>query len=81
YYNRGWKAYIDDKEATIIQTNYVLRGLAIPSGKHLIRFEFKPASYYESKKAATVSSALIWILLIAAVASSFKKGKTTEGKV
>jgi hypothetical protein len=80
YYNRGWKAYIDDKESTIIQTNYVLRGLAIPSGKHQIRFEFKPASYYESKKAATVSSGLIWILLIAAVASSFKKGKTTEQK-
>jgi hypothetical protein len=81
YYNRGWKAYIDDKETIIIQTNYVLRGLAIPSGKHQIRFEFKPASYYESKKAATVSSALIWILLIAAVASSFKKGKPTEEKV
>lgn len=80
YYNRGWKAYIDDKESTIIQTNYVLRGLAIPAGKHQIRFEFKPASYYESKKAATVSSALIWILLIAAVASSFKKEKATEQK-
>ncbi len=80
YYNRGWKAYIDDKESTIIQTNYVLRGLAIPSGKHQIRFEFKPASYYESKKAATVSSGLIWALLIAAVASSFKKEKATEPK-
>jgi hypothetical protein len=80
YYNRGWKAFIDDKESTIIQTNYVLRGLAIPAGKHQIRFEFKPASYYESKKAATVSSALIWVLLIAAVVGSFRKGKTTEQK-
>ncbi len=78
YYNRGWKAYIDDKESTIIQTNYVLRGLAIPSGKHLIRFEFKPASYYESNKAATFSSVLIWILLISAVAGNFKKDKTVE---
>jgi uncharacterized membrane protein YfhO len=80
YYNRGWKAYIDDKESSIIQTNYVLRGLAIPAGKHQIKFEFKPASYYESKKAATVSSALIWILLIAAVANSLKKEKTAEQK-
>jgi hypothetical protein len=80
YYNRGWKAFIDDKESTVIQTNYVLRGLAIPAGKHQIRFEFKPASYYESKKAATVSSALIWVLLIAAVVGSFRKGKTTEQK-
>ena len=81
YYNRGWKVYIDDKEATIIQTNYVLRGVSIPSGKHQIRFEFRPASYYDSKKAAIFSSALIWLLLIAAVASSFKNEKAIEQKV
>jgi hypothetical protein len=81
YYNRGWKAYIDDKESTIIQTNYVLRGLPIPAGKHQIRFEFKPTSYYESKKAAIASSALMWILLLIAIASSFKKGEAVEQKV
>ncbi|MBY0479737.1 MAG: YfhO family protein [Chitinophagaceae bacterium] len=80
FYNRGWKAYIDDKESAIIQTNYVLRGLAIPAGAHKIRFEFKPASYYESKKAATVSSGLIWLLLIVAVASSFRKQSASEQK-
>jgi uncharacterized membrane protein YfhO len=80
YYNRGWKAYIDDKESTIIQTNYVLRGLCIPSGKHKIRFEFKPASYYDSNKAAIFSSALIWLLLISTLVTTFKKGKTTEQK-
>jgi hypothetical protein len=80
YYNRGWKAYIDNKESTIIQTNYVLRGLCIPSGQHQIRFEFKPASYYDSNKAATFSSALIWLLLISTLVTSFKKGKTTEQK-
>ena len=75
FYDRGWKAYIDDKETPIIQTNYVLRGLAIPSGNHQIRFEFKPASYYNSNKASIGAAAVIWILLISAVVSSIRKPK------
>lgn len=78
YYNRGWKAYIDDKESPIIQTNYVLRGLAVPSGKHRITFEFKPAAYYQSKKTATVASGLIWLLIIGAIVSGFKKQSQKE---
>ncbi|MFY7964280.1 MAG: YfhO family protein [Chitinophagaceae bacterium] len=63
YYNAGWKAYIDGKEATIVKTNYVLRGLSVPAGEHKIKFEFKPNSYYNSLKIGFASSALIWILL------------------
>lgn len=76
YYDRGWKAYIDEKETPIVQVNYVLRGLAIPPGKHLIRFEFKPSSYYNSNKASIGAAGIIWLLLFAAVASSFRKPKT-----
>ncbi len=81
YYNRGWKAYIDGKETHIIQTNYVLRGLSIPAGKHDIVFEFKPASYYNSTKIAIGASALVWLLLIGAIASSFKQGKHKDKDV
>jgi hypothetical protein len=75
YYDKGWKAYIDDKETPIVKVNYVLRGLQVPSGKHNIRFEFKPASYYSGSKAAIFSSALIWLLIIGAIAQEFRKSK------
>jgi hypothetical protein len=78
YYDRGWKAYIDGKETPIVQTNYVLRGLAVPAGQHKITFEFKPASYYASGKITIVASFLIWLALIAAIVKNYlPKGKQT----
>lgn len=73
FYDRGWTATIDGKEAPIVKANYVLRGLAIPAGNHEIVFEFKPASYYNSAKIAVITSAPIWILLILAAFFSLRK--------
>jgi len=78
YYDAGWVATIDGKESPIIRTNYVLRGLQVPPGNHTIVFEFKPASFYNSTKAAIGASALIWLLLIGAVVATFRKNKTTS---
>ncbi len=75
YYDGGWVATVDGKETPIVETNYVLRGIEVPAGNHKIVFEFKPASYYDSNKAAIGASALIWILLIGAVVSCFRKPK------
>ena len=67
YYDKGWKAYIDGKEAPIVRTNYVLRGLTIPAGQHQIKFEFKPASYYTGTTIGTIAGILVFLLLIAAL--------------
>jgi hypothetical protein len=77
YYDAGWVATIDGKEAPIIRTNYVLRGLQVPAGDHKIVFEFKPKSFYNSNKAAIGASLIIWLLLIGAAVSSLRKKQET----
>ncbi|WP_026769774.1 YfhO family protein [Asinibacterium sp. OR53] len=76
YYGSGWKATIDGKEAPIVQTNYVLRGLAVPPGEHTIMFEFRPASYYNSVKASVGASFLIWLLLASAAVMEFRRNRS-----
>ena len=63
YYKSGWKAYIDGKEAPIVKVNYVLRGLAVPAGKHDIRFEFKPQGYYKGRSVTSVFSIILLVIL------------------
>ena len=75
YYPAGWKAYIDGKETEIVKTNYVLRGLSIPSGEHKITFEFKPKTYYSSLTIGTVASGIVWLLLIGAAFLSYRESK------
>ncbi|WP_375578316.1 YfhO family protein [Marivirga tractuosa] len=71
YYPKGWKAYIDGKEAEILQANYVLRALEIPPGQHEIRFEFKPAAYYTGNTIMMIGSIILIIVLIGGIVYSF----------
>lgn len=45
YYPAGWKAYVDGQEVPIHRTNYILRSVVIPGGKHQVAFRFEPAMY------------------------------------
>lgn len=63
YYDRGWKAYIDNKNAPIIKTNYALRGLFIPAGKHDIVFRFEPESYRTGNMISLICTILLYLII------------------
>lgn len=64
YYPLGWKAYVDNKEVKIINTNYALRGIYIPAGAHKVKFEFIPETYTKLKWLPGVSSILILLIIL-----------------
>jgi hypothetical protein len=66
YYPKGWIATIDGKEVQILRTNYVLRGLQVPSGDHTIEFRFRPKPYVIGNKVTIASS---WLLIVALLGS------------
>ena len=41
----GWKAYVDSRESRIYKTNYVMRGVFLPAGPHVVEFRYEPLSY------------------------------------
>jgi pimeloyl-ACP methyl ester carboxylesterase len=67
YYHQGWKAYIDGIETPILRTNYVLRGISVPAGRHIIRFIFHPRSYYLGQIVQRVAGILTLLLLISMI--------------
>jgi hypothetical protein len=40
----GWRASVDGQRAEIIRVNYNQRGVALPAGKHLVTFVYRPIS-------------------------------------
>lgn len=45
YYPPGWHATIDDVEVPVHKTDYVLRSVVVPAGKHEIRFHYASLMY------------------------------------
>jgi hypothetical protein len=75
YYDKGWNAFIDGKKADYVRTNYVLRGMAVPAGKHSIEFRFEPHSYELGNTLSAASSLLAYALLAIAIFVETRKKK------
>jgi len=63
YYDKGWNAYVDGDLKPHFRANYVLRGMQIPAGNHVVEFKFEPAVYHVSERIALGSSVVLLLLL------------------
>lgn len=74
-YYKDWKATIDGKPADYFKTNYVLRGMLIPAGKHTIEFKFEPTVFFMGRNISNISTWLLMLLLAGFIVYSVKGKK------
>jgi uncharacterized membrane protein YfhO len=80
YYEKGWNAYVDEKLTPHFRTDYVLRAMIIPAGKHEIVFKFEPKVYSIGESISLISSLLLIILLIGGLYCEFMQTYKQKNK-
>lgn len=78
YYKNGWIATIDGKEVPIFRTNFVLRGIEIPAGKHDIEFRFEPVVVQRGGTISLISSIGMLVLLVGGIYWSRRREATSK---
>lgn len=68
WYGPDWKAEIDGVEAPYVRADYVLRAMAVPAGKHTIRFHAESRAYSVGGRIAMIAS---WVLMLALAAVGY----------
>ena len=63
YYKDGWNAYIDGVKSDYFRVNYVLRGMSIPAGKHIVEFKFEPSVFVNGERISLASSIILLLIL------------------
>lgn len=61
YYDR-WHATVDGQPAPILPTNHLFRGVPVPAGKHIVRFEYRATSLIWSGIASLTGLVLLLLL-------------------
>jgi hypothetical protein len=73
YYDKGWDAFIDEKRSPYLRTDYVLRAMVIPAGKHTVEFKFEPKIWTVGNVVSLISSLLLLILVVVVLVMEIKK--------
>lgn len=84
YLPLGWKAYVDGNPTEIYKTDYLLRSIVVPKGKHVVELKYEPEVYTNGKTISIGANVLLALVLAAGVfgyaASRKKQPLNTEQK-
>ena len=78
YYPAGWKAFVDGQETEIYKTNYLLRGVIIPAGKHKLELKFRPEIYFTGKTISLAANGIVILIFIASIGGYYFRKKKPE---
>lgn len=67
YYDKGWKAFVDGREAPCFRADYVLRAMRLPAGRHTVEWRFRAPGWTTAEGITLASSLAILAGCIAAL--------------
>jgi hypothetical protein len=67
YYPEGWTATIDEQPSKFVRTNYILRGMEAPKGRHKIVFAFESSAYKIGSLLTMICSVLVLLMTVGVV--------------
>ncbi len=74
-YYPGWTATVDGQPAELGRVNYILRALNVKAGSHKVVLDFHPASVKKTETVAYVAYAVLALLIILGVVTTWRKEK------
>lgn len=77
YYPAGWKAFVDGKETEIYKTNYILRSILVPQGRHKIELKFEPKIYKLGYNLTHIS----WVISLLIIIIGAFQDKSVRSKI
>lgn len=63
-YHRGWNVTVDEKPATLVPVDHVLRGVYLTPGKHVVAFRFDPLPFKIGKWLTLGSFGLFAVIVL-----------------
>jgi hypothetical protein len=61
----GWQATVDGRPAEIVRADHAFQAVAVPAGRHQVRFRYQPESFHRGLAltgAGLAACALLWLV-------------------
>jgi hypothetical protein len=62
-FDLNWRAFVDSRQVPLYVTDYLMQGILVPAGRHVIDLEYRDTSI----RRGLAISAAAWLLLLAAI--------------
>lgn len=75
-----WRATVDGRPVEVMRTDYLLRAVAVPAGKHVIVFRYQPVAVRNGLMVSLASVALVLVLIVIGVVMNRRPPRVQEAE-